>query len=87
MPAQALLLPGEPGFYETLHSSLPPGSGLGKGTNAFIVDSQSGLLREARSEKELQDYLYGGEYDLMMAAFGNEEAVIYEEEDWGCLEL
>ncbi|MGK7899770.1 MAG: hypothetical protein AB4372_40670 [Xenococcus sp. (in: cyanobacteria)] len=60
-----LLLPGDPGFYETLHSRLPPGWIDRAGVdfaNAFAVRAESYCL-EPLSQKELDEYLYGGEYD------------------------
>lgn len=60
-----LLLPGDPGFYEILHSRLPPGWVERTGVDfahAFAVRAGNYCL-EPMSEAELSEYLYGGEYD------------------------
>ena len=67
-----LLLPHHPGFYEILHSSVPPGYTEGKRfsrNTALVVDHQTGVMREA-NKAELFDYVYGGEYQLMLDHFG-----------------
>ena len=61
-----LILPGDPEFEAFLMQSLPPdwrrvADEMGKQC-CFVVDSNSGLLR-AVDDKNLDDYLYGGEYD------------------------
>jgi len=61
----SLILPGTPLFESTLHSTLPPGWDQNVScdfANAFAVRHESGLL-EAMTVQELNDYLYGGEYD------------------------
>lgn len=54
-----LILPGHPLFKLTLSTSLPIGW-ENSGFTDFVVDSESGLLRPV-SQKDLDDYLYGGE--------------------------
>ena len=61
-----LILPGDPEFETFLMQSLPPdwkrvADGMGQQC-CFVVDSNSGLIR-AVDDKNLDDYLYGGEYD------------------------
>ena len=51
------MLPGDPGFSDILHSSLPPGS-----TAQYYVLSERGVL-EAATPERLDEYLGGGEYD------------------------
>lgn len=67
-----LFYPGHPLFNFILNNSPIPGS-LREGVNFFVVDSESGIMREA-NEKSLEDYLYGGEYDLVM----EEEEDVYD---------
>ena len=61
----SLILPGDPRFDETL--AMPPtfwrhhAEKVG-GQVAFVADAGSGLLRPA-SGQELEEYLFGGEYD------------------------
>lgn len=68
-----LILPGDPEFDETLGIALPPGwedyaNHLGEACS-FVVDPHSGLMRPA-SPEELDDYLYGGEYEERLNAIG-----------------
>lgn len=61
-PSQSnLILPGHPVFYLTLGTSLPIGW-ESSGFTDFVVDANSGLLRPV-GQKDLDDYIYGGEYD------------------------
>ena len=62
-----LILPENPLFDWTLATAPPPGS---QGVNFLVADSESGILRPA-TNSELQDYLYGGEYDDRMRAIGD----------------
>lgn len=82
-----LLLPGDPGFYEILYSNTPPGETL---SNSFVVDFQTGVLRQIQSDQDLENYLLGGEYDEVMAVYGDGEAPIFyeeiSEEEWFSLE-
>lgn len=69
-----LLLPGDPEFDWTLASSLPPSwraaaAAIGEQV-AFVAEAGSGLLRPATAE-ELNDYLYGGEYDDRLDEIGD----------------
>ena len=60
-----IILPGEVLFEQTVHSVLPPGwrDDLGCDfSRSFAVRAKTGLL-EPMSEKELQEYLFGWEYD------------------------
>lgn len=60
-----IITPEDPEFYDILHSAPPPGwrqsvdSSFG---GAFGVRENS-LLLQPLSPTELDDYLYGGEYD------------------------
>jgi hypothetical protein len=73
------MLPEHPLFNIIL--ATPPPDFKNKQANSsvpinFIRDCESGIFRSATPE-ELEDYLYGGEYDQIM---GDEED---EQEDWG----
>lgn len=61
-----LILPGNPLFDLTLAVSLPPNwkdVSDGEGVQcAFVMRSHSGLM-DAVDERQLSDYLHGGEYD------------------------
>lgn len=57
-----LLLPGDPGFSETLALNPPP-SPNHQG-NIFVMGAE-GLLRFA-DDADLEEYLLGGEYDEIM---------------------
>lgn len=60
-----LIYPNHPDFYQILHSCPPPGwreNLEGNFSGAFAVRNDS-LLIQPLSESELQEYLYGGEYD------------------------
>lgn len=56
-----LMLPGHPDFYPILHGSIPPEQVSPIG--AWCVDAVTGLLRPANDEKELNDYIEGGEWE------------------------
>ena len=62
----SLILPGDPLFDWTLATAKPPGwqqSAAQTGEQvAFVASVGSGILRPA-SRQEMNDYLYGGEYD------------------------
>lgn len=64
MANSPLILPGHPEFYATLHSSLPPGwQQAGANVPIFAVAGDgSGMLKQL-TEKELQEYFEGGEYE------------------------
>ena len=67
-----LLLPGDPGFDEIYYGSVPPGYTDGQRfarNTALVVDHQTGAFREA-NHQQLFDYLFGGEYELMLDTFG-----------------
>lgn len=66
-----LILPGNPEFYRIL-ATPPPEPDK---TKNFVVRSDS-LILEAAGEKELDDYLEGGEYDLRMADIDDIESEI-----------
>lgn len=62
-----LLLPGDPGFNETLALSPPPWIPDSETGNTFVMGAD-GLLRGADSNS-LTEYLEGGEYDEVMGDF------------------
>lgn len=60
-----LIYPDHPDFYPILHSNLPPGWRENLGSNfsgAFGVRADS-LLIQPLTQSELNDYVWGGEYD------------------------
>lgn len=64
-----IILPGDPLFDITLFQALPPGwrgvaDRIGQQV-AFVASAGSGLLRPA-TPGEVDEYLYGGEYDEVM---------------------
>lgn len=79
MQDSPLILPGDPGFDETLSTSLPTGWEQQRAQNAgecfFVADAETGLLRPANA-RELDDYLYGGEYDQRLASFDEQDVLI-----------
>jgi hypothetical protein len=54
-----IMTPFDPGFYDILHSSLPPTS---EGRNCYVARANSEIL-EAVSYEEAWEYAWGGEYD------------------------
>ena len=59
-----LILPGHPLFNLTLLTPRPDWQGVAAEDEeyAFVAEPGSGLMRPA-TQRELEDYLYGGEYD------------------------
>lgn len=64
----SLILPGDPEFDLTLATPPPDwkikAQKSGEGVN-FVLDYETGLFRSA-TQKELMEYLWGGEYDELM---------------------
>lgn len=79
MTQSHLVLPGDPRFDETLGVCLPPGwqreADRLCGEFAFVADVETGILRPCSAD-ELEDYLYGGEYEARLEAIRDEEALI-----------
>ena len=70
-----LILPGNPLFDITLLTPRPDWrekANADGNTYAFVVDADSGLTRPATSQ-ELEEYLYGGEYDERLVQMGESE--------------
>ena len=64
-----LILPGNPLFDITLLAPRPDWQDKANAdgnTYAFVIDADNGLTRPATSQ-ELEEYLYGGEYDERLA--------------------
>lgn len=60
-----ILTPEDPGFYETLHGSFPPGWRDNIGVDfaqSFVVKADTLCLTPV-TQQELDEYLWGGEYD------------------------
>lgn len=76
MESNLIILPDNPLFNETL--TYPPPINCQKilietGNQVnFVMDSETGLLKEANL-KELKDYLWGGEYYLLNPDWEEEE--------------
>jgi hypothetical protein len=69
-----LILPCDPEYSEALGQSLPPdwlavAEKIGQAC-AFVVSPESGLMRPA-TPAELDDYLYGGEYEKRLEQSGD----------------
>jgi hypothetical protein len=59
-----LILPGHPDFYSTLHSALPPGwQQTGANIPIFAVAGDGSGMLQQLTEKQLQEYIEGGEYE------------------------
>ena len=73
-----LILPGDPLFNLTLASSMPPGwqsVAASQGSQiAFAASADSGVLRPV-NQKDMIEYLYGGEYDERMNATEEEDGI------------
>lgn len=69
-----IITPDDPRFEETLNTRLPPGQRI---SNHFVM-GVDGIMRHV-SEEELEDYLYGGEYDERCDIADIEDDVIYDE--------
>jgi hypothetical protein len=70
-----LILPGDPLFAETLLTPRPDWREIAAkdgDTYAFIAEPGSGLMRPAGSA-DLEEYLYGGEYDERLEEIEEEE--------------
>lgn len=59
-----LILPGDPGFYETL-ATPPPGwrNQIPSSNNAYFIVRQGCNLLQPVSEQEYLEYVEGGEFD------------------------
>ena len=73
-----LILPGDPRFDFTL--AYPPPIGSAQEDIAFIADSQSGILRAA-TRKEVEEYLFGGEYDERLQQIEASDCKNFQEDD------
>jgi len=69
-----LILPGDPEFDISL-SALPPNwkdiTHAYSGQVAFVADADTGILRPANI-REMDDYLYGGEYEDRLKVIGDD---------------
>lgn len=77
--AHSIILPGDPGFYETL-GNLPPNWGQvaanTSGDFSLIARAGTGIL-EAVSTQEVEEYLWGGEYDERLLEMGDDDDEIF----------
>ena len=64
----SLILPGDPLFDYTLGTAPPPDLVGNDETGMIYVMGLDGLPRTVSSDRELDDYLLGGEYEEVMAA-------------------
>ena len=62
-----LLYPGDPGFYEILHSAPPPGwaNTVNSDFSGCMAVRENSLLLTPLTPEEEKEYLYGGEYDAL----------------------
>lgn len=71
-----LILPGDPEFDFCLGAILPPNwkqaPTVESGGHAFVARAGSGILQPV-TEQELDDYLYGGEYEERLQELGDDE--------------
>ncbi len=69
-----LILPGHPLFDLTLMCPRPDWHETAAKDNqyAFVAEPYSGLMRPA-TQDELEDYLYGGEYDERLVEIGEDD--------------
>jgi hypothetical protein len=76
-----IIYPGDPEFDMWMYSALPPDwKAYADTINQqcfFVAASDSGLLRPA-SRQELDEYLYGGEYDDRLEEIGDDDEEINE---------
>lgn len=73
------MTPEDPGFHEILYSAPPPDLNPSDNGNVLnFVVGVDGLPRAVSNDRELEEYLWGGEYDEMMAISGEEESLIIE---------
>lgn len=71
-----LLLPGDPGFYETLGRQLPPDwqeIASNHPDFVFVAKAGNGGVLTPVAWEEAEDYLYGGEYAQRLAELEEEE--------------
>ena len=52
----------------------------------FVVDAETGLMRPARNQQELDEYLDGGEYDRRQAVISAQPEVEHWDLDRGLVE-
>ncbi|MEH2434973.1 MAG: hypothetical protein V7K25_12090 [Nostoc sp.] len=68
-----IILPGDPEFDWTLQTSIPPHwrqvAQQDPNGFAFCARAESGVL-EPMTDKDLEEYLYGGEYDERLEQIG-----------------
>lgn len=68
-----LILPGNPLFNLTLATATPPGWRESATEEVcMVVDPFSGLMRPA-TRKEMEEYVFGGEYDERLKEIGDDE--------------
>lgn len=65
---QPLILPGNPLFHYTLGTTLPPV----EDRNCNYVFHKDSMVMEAVNDRQLDDYLEGGEYDEIEADAGSD---------------
>lgn len=73
-----IITPDDPIFAPTLHTAPPPGwvNSRPDCEGYFVVSHETGLLRPA-NEKEVTEYLLGGEYDLQCPQPEDDEDCIF----------
>jgi hypothetical protein len=69
MPDSLLMLPGDPGFAHILATNPPPDLVGTDETARSVVIGVDGMPRSVQNLAELEDYLYGGEWDEVVADY------------------
>jgi hypothetical protein len=69
------MTPDDPGFHEILYTAPPPDLMPTDSVLCYVV-GVDGMPRSVNSDAELNEYLWGGEYDEMMQ--GEEENDLIE---------
>ncbi|MEH2198638.1 hypothetical protein [Nostoc sp.] len=77
--SRLIILPGDPEFDWTLQTSIPPHwrqvAQQDPGGFAFCARAGSGVL-EPMTDEDLEEYLYGGEYDERLEQIGEADLVL-----------
>lgn len=70
-----IMTPDDPGFSEILYTAPPPDVARTDNHFCYVVGID-GIPRAVREDRQLEDYLWGGEYDEMMDCYGEDDSLI-----------
>jgi hypothetical protein len=73
-----IMTPADPGFDEILYTAPPPDVVRTDNHYCYVV-GVDGIPRAVTQDRQLDDYLWGGEYDEMMGLFGEDDSLIFED--------